>query len=101
MVTSVKYCDERSLDASYLSNTKLFPYLHSLINTREGLGEFDTVITFENSPYPSSVYIRLFNCIYKTTEMLHTIGTAPFWFYKHIQTHLSANQSARNILVIS
>ena len=44
MVTSVKYCDERSLDASYLSNRKLFPYLHSLINTREGLGEFDTVM---------------------------------------------------------
>ena len=42
------------------SNRKRFPCLHSLIWTREGLGEFETVMqTVENSPNPSSVYIRL------------------------------------------
>ena len=46
----------------HLSNTKRFACLHSLISTREGLGEF----------YASSVYIRLcknrkkvFYCFYK------------------------------------
>ena len=58
-----------SLSINYLSNRKRFPCLHSLIQTREGLGEFETAckpetksrvcITVENSPNASSVYIRL------------------------------------------
>ena len=60
----------------YLSNRKRFPCLHSLIKTREGLGEFETVMQtrddVENSLKASSVYIRLskhrkkvFYCFYK------------------------------------
>ena len=33
-----------SLSINYLSNRKRFPCLHSLIQTREGLGEFETVM---------------------------------------------------------
>ena len=73
-----------SLSINYLSNRKRFPCLHSLIQTREGLGEFETVmqtrmksrvcITVENSPNASSVYMRVcklrkkvFYCFYKIT----------------------------------
>ena len=61
----VMYCH---VIAMYLSNRKRFPCLHSLIQTREGLGEFETVMQL------SSVYIRLckhrgkvFYCFYKIT----------------------------------
>ena len=33
-----------NLSVTYLSNRKRFPCFHSLIETREGLGEFETVM---------------------------------------------------------
>ena len=70
------------LTAHHLSNRKRFPCLHSLIQTREGLGEFETVVQTRDEveglhccrdfPNPSSVYIRIckhrkkvFYCFYK------------------------------------
>ena len=39
-----KYLDTDTCKLLYLSNRKSFPCLHSLISTREGLGEFETVM---------------------------------------------------------
>ena len=73
---------ERVLQLS--GNRKRFPCLHSLMWTREGLGEFEGVesrvwITVENSTNPSSVYIRLckhrknvFYCFYNITFLRKT-----------------------------
>ena len=72
------------LTAHHLSNRKRFPFLHSLIQTREGLGEFETVVQTRDEveglhycrdfPNPSSVYIRIckhrkkvFYCFHKIT----------------------------------
>ena len=39
-----KYLDTDTCKLLYLSNRKRFPCLRSLIETREGLGEFETVM---------------------------------------------------------
>ena len=76
----------------YLSNRKRFPCLHSLIWTREGLGEFETVMQtrdeVENSPNPSSVYIRLckhqkkvFYCFYKISFLRKKTHNSLLWHW--------------------
>ena len=80
----------------HLSNRKRFPCLHSVIKTREGVEEFETVmqtrdevefcITVENSPNPR-VFIsgyantgkNVFYCFYKVTVRKKKTQNSLLW----------------------